>query len=346
MKAIHLHWVDYKISYFRAKFYRMKSILILFILCLTFGPLGATILRVNNNSAVLGTYTTAQAAHNAATAGDTIHIESSVNSYGSITCTKPLVWIGNGFFSDAGKSTYIDLVQFQSGSANSVFMGIHVLSEIQILAQNITVNRCSMHTLAIYCNSIGVSNNFSLSQSFVRSTTSTSSSQACSGFTFTNNYFYGSFTLTNNLSNIVYSHNFFNTYGGGLAVAANNNIFNNTTSQISLYPSTVYNNLFVATTNGLYVGMNGNIFVNTTLTSSANTVFTSNTASFNDNWTPLRTGSPALNAGLGGAHIGPTGGTAAYKLSGVPPIPTFTQFQVQSAPVNTLPVTISVKSNN
>jgi hypothetical protein len=221
----------------------------------------ATIIRANNNSAVLGTYTTVQAAHNAASPGDTIHIETSVTSYGTVVCTKPLVWIGNGYFQDPSKASYVDHIQCTAGSANSVFIGINLFGDFYIQTNNITVNRCSPYTITLYSATANLCNNFNLSQSFVRNQVTYSSGNSCSGFTFTNNVFASTFQLPTNFSNIVYSHNYFHVFVGGLAVAANNNIFNNTTIPVSIYTTTVYNNLFVGVSgnNTNYVGTNGNI---------------------------------------------------------------------------------------
>jgi hypothetical protein len=308
----------------------------------------ATILRVNNNSAVIGTYANAQLAHNAATAGDTIHLETSVTSYGGATCTKPLVWIGNGIFQDGSKASYMDAMTFNSGSAGTVVMGVYFYGDLQINTSNITVQRSSMYTITFYSSIGGNCNNFNLLQSMVRNSVNTTSSVGLvSGFNFTNSFFMGTFSLSGNFSNIVYSQNYFQGFSSGLAVAANNNIFYNYSSPIGLYASTVYNNLFTGTlTNSNYVGTNGNIFANTNPTSSTNTIFIGAVSGNYDSWSVLKAGSPAIANGLGGTNIGPSGGANPYKLGGIPPVPSFSQFQVQSAPVNTLPVIISTKSNN
>ena len=60
--------------------------------------LNAAIWRVNNIAGVNADFTTIQAAHNAANAGDTIYLEPSAGNYGNLTATKRLVIIGPGYF--------------------------------------------------------------------------------------------------------------------------------------------------------------------------------------------------------------------------------------------------------
>ena len=54
---------------------KLNTLIAIFILITTI--VNAKIWRVNNNSGVIADYTTVQAAHNAASAGDTIHLEPS-----------------------------------------------------------------------------------------------------------------------------------------------------------------------------------------------------------------------------------------------------------------------------
>ena len=59
------------------------------ILCLCAVANAQTIRRCNNNPGVTGVnmYTTIQAAHDAAVAGDIIYVEPSNANYGALTCT-------------------------------------------------------------------------------------------------------------------------------------------------------------------------------------------------------------------------------------------------------------------
>ena len=89
----------------------------------------------------------------------------------------------------------------------------------------------------------------------------------------------------------------------------------------------MYNNLFLVTSNTNYVGNNGNIFNASNPSSASNLIFISNANSSYDSWSILKVGSPAIGAGLNGIDMGPRGGATPYKLSGIPNVPTISQFQ-------------------
>jgi hypothetical protein len=74
----------------------MKNVFTL--LCLLFLSLTAqaTVLTLNNNNPTPGQYTTFAAAHNAASAGDTILVHGSPTSYDAIIISKKLIIIGPG----------------------------------------------------------------------------------------------------------------------------------------------------------------------------------------------------------------------------------------------------------
>lgn len=327
----------------------MKHLCLLLLCIFTYSMTNAKIWRVNNIAGINADYSTAQAAHDAANVGDTIHLETSSTSYGFVTASKQLVWIGNGYFVDGTKASYMGGIQFGSGSANSVVTGIYFTSYVYVNSNNITVNRCYVPLLYFFTNSINQTHDFAMTQSFVANVSyTTSGSNASTGYTFTNNVFTSSFELPTNFTSVVLIHNYINNlHSSTVAFIAYNNIFYNVSSnqQICTYAINVYNNLFMYYNNTLYTGTNGNIFVNSTPTST-NSVFTGSLSNSNDTWLTLKSGSPAIGAGLGGVDIGPLGGSSKYRMSGIPPVPYFTQFQFQSTPVNTLPVIISTRSNN
>lgn len=302
----------------------MKKLILLRLILAANTTLFGNIIRLNNNSGVLGTYTTAQAAHNAAVAGDTIHVETSVTTYGNVTCSKPLVWIGNGYFQDGNKASYIDQMSMTAGSGGSVLLGLYT-ADILIQTSNITINRVSLCALTFNNVTVGQCSNFNMAQSFVRCNTTYTGTAASSGFNFTNSIFYGSFSLPSTFSNIVYAQNYFHNFNGGQAVSATNNIFKDYSGLVALYASTAYNNLFAGSvSNSNYVGTNGNTFTSTSLISSSNTVFNAAVSSGADSWVVVKVGGAAYNNGLGGTHIGPNGGSNYYRIGGVPPVPSFT----------------------
>src|SRR4051812_28120195 len=101
------------------------------IVCLSVTSSYAKIWRVNNNPNVTADFTTLSAAHTGASSGDTLHLEGSPTSYGSMTCTKKLVIIGPGFFLSQNPNTQalkqtarVDNISFNVGSAGSEIMGL------------------------------------------------------------------------------------------------------------------------------------------------------------------------------------------------------------------------------
>ncbi len=73
-----------------------KIVLTCFFLYAALGALRAAVLTLNNNTPTPGQYTTFDAAQTAAAAGDTILIQGSPTSYGTITISKRLTIIGPG----------------------------------------------------------------------------------------------------------------------------------------------------------------------------------------------------------------------------------------------------------
>ncbi len=113
----------------------MKRILV--ILLLFSWTLNAqTIFRVNNSPGVTGVnvYTTIQDAHDAASDGDIIYVEPSLDFYGGLVCTKRLTILGNGFFHvnnendsfETKQSILYSGIVFDTGSDSSVVRGLTI----------------------------------------------------------------------------------------------------------------------------------------------------------------------------------------------------------------------------
>jgi hypothetical protein len=331
----------------------MKHIITLSIILLFTSQINAKIWRVNNIPGLNADFNNAQSAHNAATAGDTIHLETSTVIYNGVNATKPLVWIGNGYFVDASKASFIYDMVFSSGSEFSKVVGLSITNSANIYTNNITIERCNINSVNLDANIINRTHDFSLLQSIVVNVLYQvpyyySTIYSSYNYTFTNNIITGNFSLPN-FTSIALVHNYINTITSNtIAFIVYNNIINGNASsqQICAYAINVYNNLFTSTTNTLYVGTNGNLFTSSNPGLSVNTIFVGGVTFSTDTWITLKPGSPAIGNGLGSTNIGPLGGTAPYKFNGIPPIPTFSLFQFQSTPVNTLPITISTRSNN
>lgn len=339
----------------------MKSYALVLLLLTLAMTSQASLWRVNNNFGITANFTNPQSAHNAASNGDTIYIESSATGYSSVTCTKQLVWIGPGYFIDPTITGNNSGLQFHTnsamvstffanaGSANSVFMGLTV-SNFYISTNNITISRCLVSSIDFYATTANLTSNFTLNQCFVTGSIQpyyyNPGSNNSTGYAFTNNVIMGSLALTSNYLGVIVNSNYLYQLSTLSFVVSNNIIYSFGLPLFGVYASNVYNNLFLVTTNANYVGSNGNIFSASNPYSASNTIFASAAAGSNDSWTSLKAGSPAIGAGLNGIDIGPRGGPTPYKLSGIPNVPSIYQFLFRSTPSNTLPVTISTRSNS
>ncbi len=334
----------------------MKTLFILMAVAslFFFQNANAKIWRVNNIPGITADFTTAQAAHDGANAGDTIYLEASPINYGSVTATKRLVWIGLGAFltSNPGLQSQTDAGVITSLTVNAGADS----STFQITCtQGIQVNSCTYLTFQrCYVQSIfqigGTSNHITITQCY---------------FSF-NNFLYiypsvpeSTFTIINNMGNVnyveisqnaylvIFSNNTIFSSGQNFTIdnaAISNNIFYNSAEPGLLfdagYTSNVTNNLWVGTTDTNYVGKNNNIFA-----SSASSVFVGGSSP--DAQYQLISGSPAIGTGAGGVDMGAFGGSDPYVISLIPAIPSIYQLAVPAnATGSTLPCSVSTRANN
>ena len=131
-------------------------------LCLIFLNLfvNAAIINVDNNYPSVGDYQSLQAAHDAASYGDTLLLYPSNNIYQGFTVNKRLMIIGTGFSRNqfGVKNTFLagDLL-FESDSDGSQIIGVTEFDNsnrlhVKINANDITVKRCKLTYLTIFQN--------------------------------------------------------------------------------------------------------------------------------------------------------------------------------------------------
>ncbi|WP_400192151.1 hypothetical protein [Hymenobacter sp. B81] len=306
-------------------------------------PAEAQTIRRVNNSGITGTniYATAQAAHDAAVAGDVIQLEPSGTSYGTLNFTKNVSVVGPGYFLglNAGlqanpASALLDNVYFSSGSNGASLAGVTVNAYIYIGASNVTVQRNYLPGGYIYTGYANGTNNLNIRQ----------------------NYIYGLYTYSAGANNVLVTNNIFTSGGISLNAATNGEFVNNVVlASINIDNFNVRNNYFASTfqpNNNLY---SYNLSAQpgfTTANNNQNNV--PQTAVFTlapgftqfDAWYQLKAGTnPARGTGAGGADIGAFGGNTPYKLSGLPAIPSIYQFN-QTLSGNTLNVNLGTRSNN
>jgi hypothetical protein len=355
------------------KLYIMKkSLLVSGALALFSFTSFATILRVNNTLGVNAGYNDLQPAITAASAGDTIHLEPSLTSYGSATVDRKVTIIGSGFFNNAAVTgglntmnpnlqatnlnSIINNISFYPGSEQSTLMGCST-GNIQIFASDITIKRNYIggwFYLNNYNPNTGVYGNYSNLD--IRQNV----------FWIGMSVYYFSNAGGIGYSNINIQNNIFyapSSQGISLPVGASGYIQNNTFdvyggySALNCYGFQVDNNVIV---NGTFTPNNCVYFNNigsSTQFGTANsnqqnvstaTLYT-NYAGANETETryDLAPAGPGVGAGFGGIDVGSFGGPDPYRLSGIPPVPSIYLLTAPATTTtSTLPVTISTRSNN
>jgi hypothetical protein len=344
----------------------MKKFLLLSVaVTLTCSISFAKIWRVNNNSGVTADFTTLQAAHDGASGGDTIYMESSPTSYGGLNCTKKLAIIGTGYFLDQNTdlqaftlSAKVGQINFYAGSEGSSVEGLDFqASGLTINVNDIVVRRNNFGAVNgtnpdYYVGGVAIYNgasNILITQNYALQINSNSSSTGVliSNNVISFNAYYGETTTQPSI----------NLHANTVAIIKNN-IFRR--GVISAYNSNISNNIMIA---GSLAG-SGNLISNNIGNSTqfgntngnkqnvdAGAIFES-TGSF-DGAYKLKSGSPAIGAGYGSTTASPVdcgifGGTTPYKLSGLPAIPSIYFFSNQPVGSNSDPIDVQVKvrSNN
>ncbi|MBA2251053.1 MAG: hypothetical protein H0W12_12775 [Chitinophagaceae bacterium] len=337
----------------------MKKGILLSVLSITFLFSSAKIWRVNNVPGVAADFTTAQAAHNGAAANDTIYLESSPTSYGDLTTSKKLTWIGLGYFLPQNpglqfhsNTGFTGTIQVNPGSDGSVFEIAHLGSYFTITScANITLQRCYIESGLIVT---GTTNHLTINQCYLNVGNGVMNIQPTSqqfGFTITNNIIRVNQIIINaNAYQVTFNNNTLFSNGNppnSTNIYDNSTISNNIFYGVSTstlydagYPSNVTNNLWVQYNNPTFVGTNGNIFASTFAS-----VFVGGSSP--DGQYKLVAGSPAIGTGAGGVDMGAYGSANPYILSMIPAIPTIYQLSVPAnATGNTLPSTVSTRANN
>ncbi|MES2518449.1 MAG: hypothetical protein V4585_10100 [Bacteroidota bacterium] len=354
----------------------MKNVVLIFLLAISCSTFAQTIRRCNNNPGVSGVnvYTTIQAAHDAAVAGDIIYVEPSVTDYGSVDVRKRLTIIGNGYNIDKNtnvpfepRTSKIVTITFNNGSANSVITGVDLSGAgTNVNDVNITITRCKTNVIGFGASSnlvAGVNsrgNNATITKCLITGSISGSNStnvasQYGYNCTITNNIQQGS--SIGSITNTVIASNIYNLQGIS-------NVMNN------LNGCSVTNNIydargFTATIPFVTSGA-GNTISNNICLGQAGTPSGNGNVNFGDETTTflvanpwltfptedakfqLAVGSPAIGIGTGGTNAGAFGGANPYILSGLPAYPVMTNFTTTGVGNTTTPlqVSVTVRGNN
>lgn len=315
--------------------------------------LQAKIWRVNNSTGVVADFTTVQAAHNAAAAGDTIHLEPSLNNYGNLNMTKRLVVISTGSFSTSNPNLQTDAkhglvgnVTISNPAANGSVLSVKFFDGFNINngVSNISLINCVANSPDDNANCCGRSyidinnaDNIIISKCFV-----------------------ASLRFTNNSNNIVVNNSIVWGVIGNDATSdgvLTNNVFRagNPNDGASISNCVVANNIWNKNFATSFTNCNvGNNFAPGTGTAPTgvtfvdmSTVFVDANGGFVDNVYQLKAGSPAIAAGEGGIDCGAFGGGSPFKLGVTPAIPSIYKLNVPAAPAgNSMNIIFSTRSNN
>ena len=327
----------------------------------------ATVRTVNNNNPSPGQYSSLAAAHNAASAGDTLYIHPSPTNYGNLTISKRLTLMGAGHKpqSTDPQTAKLDIIQF-NGQAASRSRIISLDLEYVFWDGNsysvnaVTITRCNLRTgIYIYAN---------VDTMYLEGNVFAGTGENIA-MNFAQNYDVRNFFITNNVFNGHLSR-FYPSVGAGASIYLRNNLF---TRAGSLFRDNNGN----PTDNGRLIFQN-NIFYRTTPTGGpgeiANSEFSNNLSylgspatagvdtfsEVNGNFTSpiypnlegvnplfvsypapgaafsyshdynLQPASPARSAGTDGRDIGLTGGNGYFQKFGTPPIPVVHDLQITS----------------
>jgi hypothetical protein len=321
----------------------------------------ATIIRVDNNAGNPSTYTTAQSAHDAASAGDTIYFSGSGSGYGNLTMTKKLFLFGPGFYLTYNPKTQanpnsaqLGTITINTGSSGSLITGLSTTT-VYINTSNIILKRNYIQNCCGYTESVlvaGSLSNILILQNYIY-----------------NWHYADAMNISGSCTNIIIKNNYIQAYYSNgnsyRAVAASSSIdFGNNviSGNLNISNSVVYNNIQVnssAYTQAYFYNVssntcNGNIGASTEFdTTGGNMQSVTMSSVFQGGTSPdgsyiLKSGSPAIGYGVNGADAGMFGGNDPYVLSGLPAIPAiyfFTSSSTGSGPTG-LPVRIKVKSHN
>ncbi len=305
---------------------------------------------VDNNPGSLTTYKTLQAAYDAASNNDIIHLIPSNTSYGKLTpngSTKKLSIYGNGYFLTANPNkqailltSKVDGITFDAGMAGSLVSGVEFLGALSGTYYAIICNstngiiiKRNLFTMPLnsinYIQLNGTSTNITISQNYADAgyvgyvRTFLIVGASCSDILIYNNHFglYGSA-----------SYLLFNISVSAINVSVFNNILNATIGSVGFGSANVYNNILKggAVSGGSSISNN---LCNATQFPNANgniqNVNMSNEfvgGSSTDGQWQLKAGAQAIGAGLNGVNCGMFGGDFPYVLSGIPAIPSIYSF--------------------
>lgn len=335
-----------------------NAAIITFCFCAILGSVAfAKVHTVNNNLQSPGQFTTIQAAHDAATAGDTILVAASPSGYAGATFTKKICLIGAGMRpgekKDNSATSYLSgSITLATGSDGSSIIGMQFngfgissnvsVNNVQVL-RNYFPGGCNVISFGGNTSNWIIANNY-MFQASCCCTTIDGNNRAFSNMLIQNNVFTdgstcncGSFLMTGfgNAASCIFSNNlvYSDQTGDGAFNGVNNFIIENnifhTAAPTGLSNSVINNNLTFGTNQNTLPYGNNSGLNNIADTDPQLTTFSrTNKGPFQD-FQPVAA-SPARTGGVGGTQMGVYGGSFNWVNSAVPPIPVIKNFNLTS----------------
>lgn len=310
----------------------------------------ATVLTVSNRPGYPAQYATFATAHTAASAGDTLYLTPSPNTYGTATVTKGITIIGGGYAGAAYPVT-LAAINLNAGSSGTRMIGMDVgtitlnvtgLTDITIdrvrftsLVKGLTsytinglvIRHCAIGSISLASTAGQATNVEIVNNVFAGNTTAQSiSGSSATSVLVANNIFLGlsnntSYRALGSFTNGLVVNNIFYGRAPAAATGVTDCVFSN-----NLSFSTFANDLPPAGNTGAGNVVNQNpLFVNVPTFNPAPAVMV--TYDYN-----LQVGSPAIGSGSGGTDMGLYGGSTPLlvPLDGLPRLPHVTSFDLAS----------------
>lgn len=308
-------------------------------------------------------YYTIQAANDSSAIGDTILVFPGSYTNPAAGVSKKLTWIGYGYFisgnySNANLQTITGSLSFAvyvgAGATGSTFEGLDHLTVTTATSNNVDnliIRRCNVDYLT-FANA--TYKTWQIQQCYITYLQTNNAAGAITNLDVSNSYIYSaafgpiSSTLSGQFLNCII---FYGSYGNGTINGTF--VFKNCIIISTHYNdgNSAYQNSIATTTYPIPSTNNDkNILYNDMLTK----VFVTSPSGYPaapyslDNRYALSSTSPAKGAGEGGTDCGIFGGLNKYRLSGIPPTPSFYKLTAPTTTASSNPYTItfSVRSNN
>jgi hypothetical protein len=320
-------------------------------------------ITVDNNYPSIGDYSTLQAAHDAASDGDTIYVFPSNYPYSCITVTKELTFIGAGF--DLSQETLktsklIGTMNFQTSSSGSVFEGFDSsLGELNITvdANSLLIKRNKIQKIIVTPNRIGIAIIQNYFLGYFEDGFLIQIQSGAIGITIANNKIInglttgcqlhrGGISIADSVNCDITNNVIWTSHSCGSFCASYAFLLDPNATEYFIANNIIFGGCLQGNGNQFFNNMNNNGYL---ISGNGNLNYIDMNTVFVDfaNWDfHLKPGSPAIGSGQGGVDMGIYGGNTPYNDNGYPGVPAIYYLDVpyngsQQDGVN---VTIKVKS--